>query len=464
MEAAVRESARKGAAPPSFSFLLSRNRPFFFSFSCRFFFSWPVFLVALALFSSLLVFEKPPSFSTQETAMPYTSSSLFAALPPPSSQSLFRSSFSHSSLALFPFSFLFPSASRYQPPRLPLYFGFRPILLFGRAQKLSSSSSSSASSFSFPSGVVTPETVSASAVSTPLSSPVSSLVGGATQSGLSSPSASSSSASFDSPSSSSSSFSTQRQDPQQPRSQGVDTVESSSSSSSLPSSSKLGTAGSIAPSPSSLSPSASFTNVNMLLLAVCLLCCFTLGYLIHVNVIPHLPDSAAAMLTGFVFGLLARVFGSSPSENSFLHFDPQFFYFVLLPPIVLEAGFCLNKTAFLNNLGAILLLSILGTQPLLLLLLGLTPPTSFSAFFSSKAFHTNALPHSPGELLYLSLSLCPLVSSRLLPFCLKSFFLGSLTSERNFFGMAAVDLSLSWLVFGEEAFHWVTGRCSSPHR
>ncbi|RQX71584.1 sodium/hydrogen exchanger 3 protein, partial [Toxoplasma gondii CAST] len=106
---------------------------------------------------------------------------------------------------------------------------------------------------------------------------------------------------------------------------------------------------------------ASFTNVNMLLLALCLLCCFTLGYFIHMNVIPHLPDSAAAMLTGVLFGLLARLFGPSPSENSFLHFDPQFFYFVLLPPIVLEAGFCLNKAAFLYNLGAILLLSILGT-------------------------------------------------------------------------------------------------------
>ncbi|CBZ52658.1 putative Na+/H+ exchanger [Neospora caninum Liverpool] len=99
----------------------------------------------------------------------------------------------------------------------------------------------------------------------------------------------------------------------------------------------------------------------MLLLALCLLCCFTLGYFIHMNVIPHLPDSAAAMLTGVLFGLLARLFGPSPSENSFLHFDPQFFYFVLLPPIVLEAGFCLNKAAFLYNLGAILLLSILGT-------------------------------------------------------------------------------------------------------
>ncbi|PFH37723.1 sodium/hydrogen exchanger 3 protein [Besnoitia besnoiti] len=122
--------------------------------------------------------------------------------------------------------------------------------------------------------------------------------------------------------------------------------------------SKLATAAPAAPAEGL---AASFTNVNMLLLALCLLCCFGFGYLIHMNVIRHLPDSGAAMLIGFVFGLLARVFGPSAAENSFLHFDPQFFYFVLLPPIVLEAGFCLNKAAFVYNLGPILMLSIAGT-------------------------------------------------------------------------------------------------------
>ena len=42
-------------------------------------------------------------------------------------------------------------------------------------------------------------------------------------------------------------------------------------------------------------------------------------------------------------------------------FDDDMFYFLLLPPIIFEAGFSLQKRAFFNNLGTIMLFAIGGT-------------------------------------------------------------------------------------------------------
>ncbi|PHJ20585.1 sodium hydrogen exchanger 3 protein [Cystoisospora suis] len=297
-------------------------------------------------------------------------------------------------------SLLIPSS----PPQ-----AFSPsFFVFANAQETSSLSSSTSLSFSSPPAVVTPESLSTSAVSTPSnssssSSSSSSLVGATLGQSDPLPSSSSSSPlSLDSSSSSSSSSSPFSQPPQgQPHHPLPDSSSSSSSSSSLPSALPSLSPTSSSPSASNNALNASFTNVNMLLLAICLLCCFTLGYFIHMNFIPHLPDSAAAMLTGFAFGILARFFGSSPSENSFLHFDPQFFYFVLLPPIVLEAGFCLNKTAFLNNLGAILLLSILGTILSTIMVAEIT-------FYSA---HASGLEGPPHELRGFSWAFASLISA-----------------------------------------------------
>ena len=42
-------------------------------------------------------------------------------------------------------------------------------------------------------------------------------------------------------------------------------------------------------------------------------------------------------------------------------FDENLFLYLLLPPVIFEAGFSLQKGPFFSNLGAILVFAVLGT-------------------------------------------------------------------------------------------------------
>ena len=77
----------------------------------------------------------------------------------------------------------------------------------------------------------------------------------------------------------------------------------------------------------------------------------------------HVPSSLAAVLVGALLGLVLRQLGaeSAPSLHSLLFFDEEMFLYVLLPPIIFEAGFSIEKRYFFNNLATILLFAVAGT-------------------------------------------------------------------------------------------------------
>lgn len=52
--------------------------------------------------------------------------------------------------------------------------------------------------------------------------------------------------------------------------------------------------------------------------------------------------SGAAMIIGFIVGGWMNFFGNTDSEE-FL-FKPEVFFFVLLPPIIFDAGYTMNKS------------------------------------------------------------------------------------------------------------------------
>ncbi len=64
------------------------------------------------------------------------------------------------------------------------------------------------------------------------------------------------------------------------------------------------------------------------------------------------------MIIGMIIGAIARFF---LKDLSLYQFSPEFFFFVLLPPIIFEAGYSLDRTMFFDNLGAIILYAMLGT-------------------------------------------------------------------------------------------------------
>ena len=80
-----------------------------------------------------------------------------------------------------------------------------------------------------------------------------------------------------------------------------------------------------------------------------------------------LPASSAAILLGAAFGGIFRAAGIASEEHEMIHsnalitFDEELFLYVLLPPIIFEAGFSLSRRHFFDNLATILLFAVAGT-------------------------------------------------------------------------------------------------------
>lgn len=106
-----------------------------------------------------------------------------------------------------------------------------------------------------------------------------------------------------------------------------------------------------------------FVSINSIILIAALLLLLTIGYYINTHRIKNLPESGVAISLGFVVGTMTRILGVKHEEHLL---DPtadfgEFFFYVLLPPIIFEAGLSLQTYIFVDNLGAIVTYAVLGT-------------------------------------------------------------------------------------------------------
>jgi solute carrier family 9 (sodium/hydrogen exchanger), member 8 len=95
------------------------------------------------------------------------------------------------------------------------------------------------------------------------------------------------------------------------------------------------------------------------ILIIAALLCMLL--IILISRFPILPRSVGAIILGISIGLVYSLLYPEANFKQTLFFKPQIFFLILIPPIMFEAGFSLNKTDFFINIGTILIFAVVGT-------------------------------------------------------------------------------------------------------
>ena len=105
---------------------------------------------------------------------------------------------------------------------------------------------------------------------------------------------------------------------------------------------------------------------------ITLITCVFVAYLIKRHRFYAIPESAAALLTGVVIGGFARLASPKEDKLEFLQFNAEVFFFLLLPPIIFEAGYTLRRKHFFSNITPIVLYAFVGTLVSTFIVGGLT--------------------------------------------------------------------------------------------
>lgn len=100
--------------------------------------------------------------------------------------------------------------------------------------------------------------------------------------------------------------------------------------------------------------------IGLSIFTIILILCVFATYILVQNQFLFLPSCIAYVMLGVLVGSIVRISGSATALGVSLPNQEQFFTFIL-PPIILEAGYSLNKRDFFAEGAGIFLLAIPGT-------------------------------------------------------------------------------------------------------
>lgn len=170
-------------------------------------------------------------------------------------------------------------------------------------------------------------------------------------------------------------------------------------------------------------------SLGLTFLFLLMLACILLMYFYKkIEFLHIIPESIVAIIIGFLFGVSIKSYFENQDLINILSFEPHAFFLLLLPPIMYDAGFTLNKANFFANIVPIASYAIFGTIIASIIF-------SFTIYFPGVLY--SLYPLSFGECLQFG-SLISAVD----PVATISIF-------RNF----GVNKSIFFLVFGESVLN-----------